>query len=627
MKLHKFSLLSLSIALATNVAHADELQGVTVFKAKEIITMDDSKPLAEAVAVHQGKIIQVGSEKELINQYSHQPGFSVNIDYADKVITPGFLDPHLHAWLLAMLTPMEFVTPADWNLPWGDVTGVQSEKDFIARVKELDKTKPKGEPLWVWGYHKYFHGSNMSRALLNEISQDRPIVIWQRSFHEIFFNDAGLAMMGWTEQDWQGEAYGYNHMDWETGHVWEQGGTIVFPTLIDQMAKQGMFVTGFERAKEYMQASGITTAIDPGVSVDDATIKTMIDVFEQSDLAMDYWMMPSAFFLNAHAKGDVDAMIAAAKAQTSNPDTQSEQVRWMPKHIKLFTDGAMYSQLMQMKDGYTDGHDGEWMIYPDQLEPIWRGFWKEDYTAVIHSNGDLGFDVGVGILEKLQKEHPRDDHRSDFHHLAFTDKDDIPRAVAAGASFSVNPFYTHVLGENYSQHGIGAERASEMSRGRSFLDAGGILSLHSDSPMAPASPLAMMWAAVNRTGLSGSLLGPQERISPQEALRAVTLDAAYSARLEQQVGSIEVGKYANFTVLDQSPYTVAPETIKDINVAATIYRGHANNTETGRSAGISQEGNNRKIEQILTRIDSARGGDSCATSMNIQRAVSQVDLN
>ncbi|WP_087016125.1 amidohydrolase [Thaumasiovibrio subtropicus] len=627
-KTFKKAALGVSIAIATHTAVATELSDVTLFTAQEIITMNNDQPTAQAVAVHEGEIIAVGETDALLKQYGETEGFTLNTDFEEQVLTPGFVEPHLHAWLLGILTPLEFITPADWTLPWGDVKGVQSEDAFIARIKELDAELAEGEPLWIWGYHQYFHGGNINKSLLNEISSDRPIVVWHRSFHEMFFNDQALAMFGWTEADWQGEAYGYNHLDWEAGHAFEQGGPIILPTVIGTMAQQGLIHKGFERTKQYMQSAGVTTAIDPGISVDDDTIKLMVSIFESGDFGMDYWMMPSAFMLNAFAGGDNDKILAMHKAQVTNPSTQGEQVKWMPNHVKLFADGAMYSQLMQMKDGYTDGHDGEWMMYPDQLESIWGAYWQEGYTAVIHANGDLGFDTAVGILEKLNKAHPRDDHRTDFHHLGFTDKDDIPRAVEAGASFSVNPFYTHVLGENYSQFGIGPERASEMSRGRSFLDAGGRLSLHSDAPMAPASPLMMMWASVNRTGLSGKVLGPQERITAQEALRAVTLDSAYTARLDNEVGSIEVGKLANFAVLEASPYTVKPENIKDIGVKATVYKGHTFVSESGRSAGIAMDDENFMIAQLLNRMDVAlgRGVDSCQFSTEIQRAFSTLAL-
>jgi predicted amidohydrolase YtcJ len=177
------------------------------------------------------------------------------------------------------------------------------------------------------------------------------------------------------------------------------------------------------------------------------------------------------------------------------------------------------------------------------------------------------------VVDKLNAEYEREDHRTSFHHLGITGLDDIPRGVKQGSNFSVNPYYTHVLAENYIENGVGS-RAEVMSRGRSIIDHGGILSLHSDALMAPAEPLSLVWAAVNRIGLSGeSVIGESERITVDEAMRGVTINAAYTARLEDRVGSIDIGKDANFAVISESPYAVAPEAIRDIRVEATIFEG------------------------------------------------------
>ncbi|GAL31555.1 enamidase [Vibrio maritimus] len=313
-----------------------------------------------------------------------------------------------------------------------------------------------------------------------------------------------------------------------------------------------------------------------------------------------------------------------AEQQMQHPSYQGDQIRWLPKYVKLFSDGAMYSQLMQLKDGYTDGHDGEWIQTPEELKASMKPYWEDDYTVVIHANGDLGFESALNIVKDLNEAMPRTDHRTSFHHLGITDKDDIPKAVEVGANFSVNPYYTHVLAELYSEQGVGRERAEVMARGRSFIDAGGKLSLHSDAPMAPAQPLALVWAAVNRIGLSGkSVMGPEERITVDEAMRAITIDAAYTARLEDSIGSIEPGKYADFTVLDANPYTIDERLINEINVKATVYRGTPAPL-TMSNAGMVY---NPNVMFVLSRLNGYQGhkhsaqGDICETSMMYQQAL------
>lgn len=553
---------------------ADYAPPVTLFVARVLITMsDETMDMANAVAVQRGKILEIGDGAELEKKYKSQPGFSLVDRYQNKVLAPGFIEPHLHIWLGGILMGTEFITPADWDFPHGSVKGVQSQEAYMARLREVEASHPEGEPLVTWGYHQYFHGQDMSRSVLDEVSSERPIVVWHRSFHELYFNTAALEMFGWTEEFWSGDLPAYDQLVWENGHAFEQGGKIILPDLLGFLLEQGIFEDGMRKTREYVHAGGITTAIDPGVVMTLEQIQLMVDILTETELPMEYWLIPAGNF--THAAGGYDAEKGKAIAEAQIEEFAGKgTVQWLPKFIKLFSDGAMYSQLMHLKDGYIDGHEGEWIQSPEDLEDSMRPYWQDDYTIIIHANGDEGLAVAADIVDKMNAEYERDDHRTGYHHLGIVDAADIPRIVEQGSNFSVNPYYTHILAENYSENGIGPERAEVMSRGRSIRDAGGILSLHSDALMAPAEPLAIVWAAVNRIGLSGeTVMGPGERITVDEAMRGITIDAAYTARMEDRIGSIEVGKDANFVVLDASPYRVSPESIKDIRVEATVFQG------------------------------------------------------
>ncbi|MGL6312491.1 amidohydrolase [Vibrio sp. WXL103] len=585
---------------------------ITLFSAADIITMSEAVDTANAVAVQDGKILAVGQQDQLLAKYSNTDGFTHDTSFADKVLTPGLIEPHAHIWLFALVANTHLITPADWALPWGDVKGVVGQEAYLARLKELEASLPEGEPLVTWGWHRYFHGE-LDRSLLDEISTERPIIVWQRSVHELFFNTAAFEMLNVKAEDWQGDANHFNYMDYERGHAYETGLYAAAPLLLSQIATPEKFAQGITRANEYLQAGGITTVVDPGMMLPDDMAAGMINIMEQKPM-FDYFMIPAGNTFYDHMDGDAQGAFEAVEARVNDPLLNGEYVRWLPGQVKLFADGAAYAQLMMMKDGYTDGHDGAWIQYPEDLENSMRPYWHNDYTITVHANGDYGLEVAVDIMQKLNEEKARQDHRTSFHHLAYTDPEDIQRATDLGANFSVNPFYLHVLGEQYSLDGIGPERAQYTARGRSFLDAGAKLSFHSDAPMAPGRPLALAWTAVNRTGLSGKVLGEAEKMTMEESMRAITIDAAYAARIEHQVGSIDLGKHANFTVLGQHPYTIEktnPEAIKDIDVVATVFNGQVIETEkASQGLVMSQEGQNTLA--ILSRVDSMRGtGDSC----------------
>jgi predicted amidohydrolase YtcJ len=246
---------------------------------------------------------------------------------------------------------------------------------------------------------------------------------------------------------------------------------------------------------------------------------------------------------------------------------------YIPGQVKLFTDGAIYSQLMQMKDGYTDGHHGAWIVDPPAFDFMFQTYWDAGYQIHVHNNGDAGLDVVLASLEKAIARRPRTDHRTVLVHFGFSQPDQVARWIKLGGIVSSNPYYVTALAGRYAKLGIGPERAANIAAHGDVVKNNGSLSFHSDMPMAAAKPLQLVWAAINRLTAEGDVAGPQHKVSLDVALKAITIDAAYSIQMENRVGSIEVGKDANLTVLAKSPYDVAPAEVKDIAVWGTMLEG------------------------------------------------------
>ena len=167
---------------------------LTLYKARSVITMNPSMPRASAVLVRDGNILEVG-EPELMQPWLEGQQFRLDEQFADKVICPGFIDPHLHPSMAAVLLPMEFITAMRWKLPWGDVEPVSDLPAFDARMQALHRSKPAGEPLFIWGYHQLWHG-DMDKTRIHQVSDQRPIIVWHRSFHELYMNDPAMSMAG-----------------------------------------------------------------------------------------------------------------------------------------------------------------------------------------------------------------------------------------------------------------------------------------------------------------------------------------------------------------------------------------------------------------------------------------------
>ena len=188
-------------------------------------------------------------------------------------------------------------------------------------------------------------------------------------------------------------------------------------------------------------------------------------------------------------------------------------------------------------------------------------------------NGDAALDRLLTTLEKNLKDNPRVDHRTTVVHFGYSAKDQLKKKKELGVVVSANPYYVTALSDMYSRKGVGYERSQEMVRLGDAIEEGIKVALHSDMPMAPASPLMLMHAAVNRDNFAGKVAGPKQRITAVEALKAVTVNAAYVLRLEEMYGSIEIGKYANFTILDSNPLRIKNNEIKNIEILGTVLKG------------------------------------------------------
>jgi predicted amidohydrolase YtcJ len=302
------------------------------------------------------------------------------------------------------------------------------------------------------------------------------------------------------------------------------------------------------------------------------------------------------------------------------------KVSFFPKQIKLFADGAIISQLMIMRGGYLDGHQGEWMMTPEVLEERTKLYWDAGYQLHIHVNGDGGLETLLDILENRMRENPRADHRTVIVHFANSTEEQIGRIARLGAIVSANPYYPVGFADAYGEVGLGPERADLMVRSASVLNRHIPLSFHSDLPMGPSDPLYLAWAAVIRVTPSGRVAGPEQRISVEDALRAVTIEAAFSWRKETVLGSITPGKIANFTVLEQDPLAVQPMALKDVSVWGTVFEGRTFPVpeELRRKPPAPRDATSARVTSSRVRArtrEHEHGADSCGLARSFLNAI------
>jgi hypothetical protein len=537
---------------------------ITVYTAKSIITMNASMPRAEAVAVRDGKILETGTLESLkpwLSKHEHE----IDEQFKNSFIVPGLIDPHLHPSMAAVLLPTFFITAMEWKMPWGTTPATRSPAEYDERLKEALTKPTHGELFITWGHHNLWHGP-ISRSRLNSIDSKTPIVVWNRSFHEVCMNDAALELLEIKEADVENAT----QIDFEKGRFYEIGLGYAIQKLNPYILAPEVFKEGLLKLKEVVHFGGQTTIADMAVGLFDfeTELNTQAALYENED-------NPFRVELIAHStvmqKGKSIEQAEELIAQL--PERNSHRLNF-GKRVKLFTDGAFFSQVAQlMEPGYIDGHQGEWLSTPEQFEENARVFWNKGYAIHVHCTGDLGLELAVDTLQKMQDEKPRFNHGFTIEHFGLSTPEQVFRLSKLGANISANAYYVHELSDIYSNDSVGYERASSMARiGTSFKE-GITTTLHSDFTMAPAQPLMSMWVAVNRINEKGNLMCEEERITPQQGLEAITINAAKVLGLDHEIGSIRAGKKADFTILEEDPLNIDPIKIKDIDIEATVFEG------------------------------------------------------
>jgi predicted amidohydrolase YtcJ len=533
--------------------------------AKEVVTLDDKYPNADAIYIKEDRIHSVGKKEDLIGKY---PDIFIDFSYEENIIVPGFIEHHIHPLLAAITMNSEVIAIEDWNISSKKTIGVRNRDDYLSRLSEVELSQDNNKPLVSWGFHHYFHGK-LTRQDLDLISSERPILIIHRSFHEFIMNSKALEFFKITEKD-------IAHLNEEDkklanfneGHFSERGLIAVMPKIMSYLAAPERIIKGLEITEKYIQEQGITLIANPGAMYDPRIQEVKNYVFGDKKTPFKSLYIPSALYMLE--KVEIVNLLEETEAHLS---WGTGRVEYIPKHIKLFADGAMYSQNMVLRDGYLDGHQGVWLMEDSIFKKTFKLYWDAGYQIHVHQNGDAGLDRVLDVLEESLDRNPREDHRTTIVHFGYSAFDQIKRIKDLGVIVSANPYYVAVLSDLYSKQGVGYERSQEMVRLGDLVRSDIPLSLHSDMPMAPASPLVLMDAAVNRINYANKVAGPNQRIDPLTALKGVTLNSAYTLGIESEYGSITPGKHANMTILSDNPLTINPLKIKDINIIGTIEEG------------------------------------------------------
>ena len=546
---------------------------MSLYYGGRILTMVGDKPsYVEAVVEKDGKIAFAGSLADARKKFSR----AKDVNLHGKTMMPGHIDPHLHPSMGALILRMHFITPFRWVLPSGVYEGVRNETDYRSRLSKLITEKPGTDEkfLITWGYHGSFHG-DMSKEIidqLNDVARSTPVVVWQRSFHEVYLNTYALDHLDYGDN--KEELMNHSQVDWDIGHFYEMGldalmsltsfGNQVFP-LMD---------AGYSDLVQVVHQNGLTTVADLEFPLFEEKLEMgMVTTYLKSkDTHFSTYCVPSG--RNNAKLTDGDNQKAIEHIRELAKSFSDDKVIVYNNHIKGLLDGAFYSLAMQMKDGYIDEHGhGEWITEPEELLKAMRVYWMNGFQIHVHTNGDLGMEKLLWIVETLNQECPRPDHRTTVEHAGYFTEEQADKIAKLRVLVSAATYYFHALADQYSIEGLGPERAHAIAPMKWLFDRGVTTTFHSDFTMAPSQPLLLAWTAINRQTADGFFHRDDLKITAYQGMQAITKNAAIILGTDDIMGTIEVGKLANFTILDENPVEVDSMHIKDIKIHAAVYKG------------------------------------------------------
>lgn len=529
-----------------------------IYSGGEIITMDPSRPRAESLLVKEGRIRALGSRAAMLGLAEEG---SIEVDLRGRTLLPGFIDAHGHLGMVISL--QRFV-----NLASPPVGEVRAFEDLVAQLTKAKAGVPEGEWILGFGYDDALlaEARHPTKADLDRVSTTHPIFIWHVSGHLAVCNSMCLDLTGISADTPDPEDGVIRRMPGssEPNGVLEE--SPIFQIMYEHLPlhDQTQRYAWLEGAQDYFARRGITTVQDGATSPADLAL--FQKAAEENRLRVDVVAYPMAALYPPVAE--------------RYPYSRSYANGFRVGGVKLMLDGSPQGKTAWLTEPYhvpPQGRDEQYRGYGQLTDESLRAYLKSYFAAgvpvIAHANGDAASDQLIDGVDAVRAELGDADRRTVVIHAQTLRRDQIALLHQNSMMPSYFAAHTFYWGDWHRDSVLGPERGSRISPLASTVGLGVPFSIHNDTPVVPPDMMLLLWCAVNRVTRSGQVLGAEERIPAEEALQAITIDAAYQYFEEADKGSLEPGKFADLVILSHDPTKVDPMFIKDIQVLETIKAG------------------------------------------------------
>ena len=572
----KLAVIVIGLSLTLTSAAARGEVADTLYSGGDILTMRGPEPeTVEALVVKDGRILFVGP---LADAKAHVGPATSTVDLKGKTLLPGFIDTHGHFVYFGK------------NLVDADLFGCTDVADLLARMKKQVERTPPGAWIVGFGYQPRQMKENRTPTIeeLDGVAADRPVMIVDSSGHLGAGNSKVFEVAGITADtpDPTGGSFA-RKADGKSlaGPIEETALNAVRskrPPFTGELADA--VITG---AAKLWASYGQTTAMEAGLGLGSDDIQVVVNAIDKKLLPIDLYIaakdstvddtLTAAYGVASASNPKADGTLEKLRAARADLDRRYVN-RVRLGGIKFWLDGSLDTAWFTKPyatnpPGKTGSYSGFRQIPDEVVDAAFDRFWATDMQIHMHMNGDAAADQALSAIGKAVRKHGMRDARPVFVHASWLRADQIERMKACGAIPSFLPSGI-VPGGDGVMRLWGPQRAAGSLAARTFLRAGLPFTFSHDAPVSPQPwILALVDAGTNRTSGSGQVIGPDERISPYDGLRAVTAMAAYQLKEEQTKGTLEPGKLADLVILEKNPLKVEPTTIKDIVVVETIKEG------------------------------------------------------
>lgn len=534
----------------------------TIFYGGPVLTMDDAAPSVEAIAVRNGLIIAAGT-LDAANAVAGRG--ARRFDLQGRTLLPGFFDPHGHVVMVGLQARYANLLPAP-----------DGEGDSIPALQKITREWMRGHADLVrktqlvigFGYDdsQLQEQRHPTRAELDAISKDVPILFLHQSSHMGAVNSAALAAAGVSAAtaDPDGGVYRREAGSREPNGVLEE--TALFAMMgvllarLDAQANMEMIREG----AAFYASFGYTTCQDGRSSTD--TCKLIAAVAAQGGLPIDVLSFPDILT-------STDAM--------ELPIYRRDYVgRFRIGGVKLTIDGSPQAKTAWMSQPYyipPDGQSADYSGYPaisekQAMDSVDLAF-ARNWQIQVHANGDAAVDMLIAAVREAVKKYGAGDRRPILIHGQVTREDQVDQLKALGIVPSFFPMHTFYWGDWHRDSVLGPRRAENISPCGWALQRGMRFTSHHDAPVAHPNATRVLSATVTRRTRSGDILGPEQRVPVDVALKAMTLWAAWQHYEDSRKGSLTPGKLADLTILSDNPMTISPDRLANITVTNTFKEG------------------------------------------------------